>query len=356
MGLDVPKQFLKIGGAAIIERAVAPFEKADEVDKIIVVAGRAYIETCRQLCRKFKKVTAIAEGGRQRQDSVAAGLEFADDGYVVIHDGARPYVTQDLIRRVLEKAAETGAAVTAVPSKDSVCCLIEDKGRYLDRSSIYQVQTPQAFEAGLLKEAMSKAKADGVCGTDEGSLAERIGAKVAIAEGSYANIKITTMEDLPVETRIGTGFDVHRLTEGRRLVLCGEEIPFEKGLDGHSDADVALHALMDAMLGAAAMGDIGRHFPDSDSEYEGISSIELLKRVTALIREAGFAIGNADVTIMAQRPKLSPFVEAMRRNIAEAVCVDVGNISVKATTTEGLGFTGREEGIAAEAVCILQRG
>ena len=153
--------------------------------------------------------------------------------------------------------------------------------------------------------------------------------------------------------RIGTGFDVHRLTEGRKLILGGVEIPFEKGLDGHSDADVLIHALMDAMLGAAALGDIGKHFPDTDPAYKGADSMELLKKVTEILREEGYVLGNADVTVMCQRPKLAPHIMTMRENLAGAIGVDTGDISVKATTTEKLGFTGRGEGIAAEAVCTI---
>ncbi|MFR9193301.1 MAG: 2-C-methyl-D-erythritol 2,4-cyclodiphosphate synthase [Anaerovoracaceae bacterium] len=158
---------------------------------------------------------------------------------------------------------------------------------------------------------------------------------------------------MPVETRIGSGFDVHKMTDGRKMILCGVDIPFEKGLLGHSDADVALHALMDAMLGAAALGDIGIHFPDTDDTYKGISSMELLRQTAAIIDEAGYRLANADVTIIAQRPKIAPYIREMRENIAEALGVDIENISVKATTTEKLGFTGREEGIAAQAVCLL---
>jgi 2-C-methyl-D-erythritol 4-phosphate cytidylyltransferase/2-C-methyl-D-erythritol 2,4-cyclodiphosphate synthase len=218
------------------------------------------------------------------------------------------------------------------------------------------VQTPQGFDVALIREAYAAAEGEGFLGTDDGGLAERAGHPVTIVEGSYRNIKITTQEDLPMETRIGTGFDVHRLTEGRKLVLCGIEIPFEKGLLGHSDADVAVHALMDAMLGAAAMGDIGRHFPDTDDAYKGISSMILLQKVRELIEQEGFRLGNADITIMAQRPKLSPYIEKMRTNIAAVLGMDAGSINVKATTTEKLGFVGRQEGIAAEAVCTINRG
>ena len=159
-----------------------------------------------------------------------------------------------------------------------------------------------------------------------------------------------------METRVGSGFDVHRLTHDRELILCGVKIPFEKGLLGHSDADVALHALMDAMLGAAAMGDIGRHFPDSEDRYKGISSMKLLNETSRLIRDAGYKVGNIDITIMAQRPKMLPYISQMRENIASALGIRQDNVNVKATTTERLGFVGREEGIAAEAVCILTKG
>ena len=196
---------------------------------------------------------------------------------------------------------------------------------------------------------------EGFKGTDDASLVERAGYEVEIVKGDYRNIKITTKEDLPMENRIGTGFDVHRLTEGRDLILGGVSIPFERGLDGHSDADVLVHAVMDALLGAAAMGDIGKLFPDTDEAYRGISSIELLKRVGSLLTESFFLIGNIDVTVMAQRPKISPYTEQMRENISEALGTEKSRISIKGTTTEKLGFVGREEGIAAEAVCLIYR-
>ena len=217
------------------------------------------------------------------------------------------------------------------------------------------MQTPQGFRTDVIREAYRRAYAEGFYGTDDASLAERAGYSIAVAEGSYANIKITTKEDLPVEMRIGSGYDVHRLEEGRKLILCGTEIPFEKGLLGHSDADVALHALMDAMLGAAAAGDIGRHFPDTDDRFKGVSSMELLKQTLMVINKEGYAPGNVDITIIAQRPKLQPYIEQMRENTAAALNIGKESVSVKATTTEKLGFTGRGEGIAAQAVCILTR-
>ena len=359
MGTPLPKQFLKIGGKTVLEKAVEPFEASEHVDEIIVVGSSEFLELCTGLCRQFSKFSRAVAGGKERQDSVRNALNLVEDGYVLIHDGARPYVDMETIMRVLEAAAGTGAAVAAVPVKDTVR---QTRGGdntdsiTLPRDRLYSVQTPQGFDVALIREAYAAAEAEGFLGTDDGGLAERAGHPVTIVEGSYRNIKITTQEDLPMETRIGTGFDVHRLTEGRKLILCGTEIPFEKGLLGHSDADVAVHALMDAMLGAAAMGDIGRHFPDTDDAYKGISSMILLQKVRELIEQEGFRLGNADITIMAQRPKLSPYIEKMRTNIAAVLGMDVGSINVKATTTEKLGFVGRQEGIAAEAVCTINRG
>lgn len=358
MGTPLPKQFLKIGGKTVLEKAVEPFEASEHVDEIIVVGSSEFLELCTGLCRQFSKFSRAVAGGKERQDSVRNALNLVEDGYVLIHDGARPYVDMETIMRVLEAAAGTGAAVAAVPVKDTVR---QTRGGdntdsiTLPRDRLYSVQTPQGFDVALIREAYAAAEGEGFLGTDDGGLAERAGHPVTIVEGSYRNIKITTQEDLPMETRIGTGFDVHRLTEGRKLVLCGIEIPFEKGLLGHSDADVAVHALMDAMLGAAAMGDIGRHFPDTDDAYKGISSMILLQKVRELIEQEGFRLGNADITIMAQRPKLSPYIEKMRTNIAAVLGMDAGSINVKATTTEKLGFVGRQEGIAAEAVCTIKQ-
>lgn len=356
MGAAVPKQFLKIKGRTVLERAVLPFENNGFVDDILVVCGQDFVPLCKRLCSAFSKVRAIITGGEQRQDSVRNAinaLEIGADGYVLIHDGARPFVTDEIICRVLAGAADAGAAVCAVPVKDTVRRITEEGSTTLDRSQLCNVQTPQGFKAAVIRDAFAAADSEGFVGTDDAGLAERAGYHVTLVEGSYDNIKITTREDMPVETRIGAGFDVHKMTDGRKMILCGVDIPFEKGLLGHSDADVALHALMDAMLGAAALGDIGSHFPDTDDTYKGISSMELLRQTAAIIDEAGYRLANADVTIIAQRPKIAPYIREMRENIAEALGVDIENISVKATTTEKLGFTGREEGIAAQAVCLL---
>ena len=369
MGSALPKQFMALEGGTILEMAIAPFEKSNYVDNILVVTGQDFVALCRESCRRFSKVSRIVTGGKERQESIYQGLlhlsEEEEAGYVLIHDGVRPYATEALLERVLTAAEKSGAAVPAVPVKDTIRrrLLSEDGGETsetLDRKFLYQVQTPQGFAAGLLRRCYEKAREDGFLGTDDASLVERMGYPVQLVPGDYSNIKITTKEDLPkgepaMDMRIGTGFDVHRLTEGRKLILGGVEIPWEKGLEGHSDADVMIHALMDAMLGAAALGDIGLHFPDRDPQYEGISSLTLLEHVGKLINEAGYRFGNADITIIAQNPKLLPHIPKMRENLVRTLKTDAERISVKATTTERLGFAGREEGIAAEAVCLLKR-
>ena len=363
-GGDLPKQFLNIGKETVLEKSVGAFEAHPCVDNILVVTNRDFMAFCSSLCSRFTKVTEVIAGGAQRQDSVMEGLKKTGNGLVLIHDAARPFVSMEVIDRVLEGAYNQGACVPCVAVKDTIRQVYEGScgqaSRTLERAALFGVQTPQGFETELLEEAFAKAYEEGFYGTDDASLVERLGHPVVIAEGDYANIKITTREDLPKEEkmmdmRVGTGYDVHQLVEGRKLFLGGVEIPHDRGLLGHSDADVLLHALMDALLGAAAMGDIGRHFPDSDQQYKGISSVKLLEHVKTLIGDAGFKVGNVDVTVMAQKPKIAPYIPHMRECIAETLGIEIERVNVKGTTTEKLGFVGREEGIAAEAVCILYR-
>lgn len=368
----VPKQFLKIEGKTILEKAVSAFEKNNHVDQIIIMTGADYVDFCKELCSGsgFSKICGVFAGGAQRQDTVYKAVSMVeDDQLILIHDGVRPFVTDDVIDGVIYGAYAEGAAVPAVACKDTVRQIDEapapisgvsggngasSGSKTLDRSRLFQVQTPQGFRSELLKLAYKKAEADNFMGTDDASLVERLGKKILLSEGDYANIKITTREDLPMEMRVGSGFDVHRLVEGRKLILGGVEIPYEKGLDGHSDADVMVHALMDAMLGAAGLGDIGRHFPDTDPQYKGISSLKLLEIVNERLKEAGYCLANADVTIIAQRPKLAGYIAEMEENLAKVLGAEKNQINVKATTTEKLGFTGRGEGIASEAVCMIR--
>ena len=357
LGSSLPKQFLKVRGRTILEMSVEAFEQNKYVDEIFVAANADYCELTEKLCRGFSKLKKIVAGGAERQDSVRAALDClrGENGIVLVHDAARPFVSEAVINAVIEGTADFGTAIPTVPAKDTIRQVDGTGSRTLQRETLACVQTPQGFRISLIKHAFEKAQAEGFLGTDDASLVERMGINISMVQGEDANRKITTREDLETEMRIGTGYDVHRLVEGRPLVLCGEQIPYEKGLLGHSDADVALHALMDAMLGAAGLGDIGKHFPDTDERYRGISSMKLLQKTAELLREAGYFLGNADITIIAQRPKIAGYIPKMRANIAEIMNCDENKINIKGTTTEKLGFVGREEGIASEAVCILYR-
>lgn len=357
LGSSLPKQFLKVRGRTILEMSVEAFEQNKYVDEIFVAANADYCELTEKLCRGFSKLKKIVAGGAERQDSVRAALDClrGENGIVLVHDAGRPFVSEAVINAVIEGTADFGAAIPTVPAKDTIRQVDGTGSRTLQRETLARVQTPQGFRISLIKHAFEKAQAEGFLGTDDASLVERMGINISMVQGEDANRKITTREDLETEMRIGTGYDVHRLVEGRPLVLCGEQIPYEKGLLGHSDADVALHALMDAMLGAAGLGDIGKHFPDTDERYRGISSMKLLQKTAELLREAGYFLGNADITIIAQRPKIAGYIPKMRANIAEIMNCDENKINIKGTTTEKLGFVGREEGIASEAVCILYR-
>ncbi len=359
MGAPVPKQFLYVGGKTILQRTAERFSGQGVFDRIVVTLPEAQLEEGRDILNGAGIPADVLAGGKSRQDSVwnalrhLQGSGFPEDGLVLVQDGVRPYTEDSTIEDVLRKTEKFGAAIAAIPSVSTVRHITDGT---LDRSKLYSVQTPQGFRFSLLVRAFEAAARDGFLGTDEAGLVERVGVLPEIAAGTPSNIKITTPEDLQKmsgEIRIGTGFDVHRLVEGRKLILGGVEIPYEKGLLGHSDADVLVHALMDAMLGAAALGDIGKLFPDSDPAYAGADSMKLLARVTEVLAEHGFRLGNADMTVICQRPKLAAHIPEMRSRIAVVIGVPEERISVKATTTEKLGFTGSGEGIAAEAVCTI---
>lgn len=368
MGGSVPKQYLKIGGVPVIAKTLGIFESIEEIDHVIIVADEFYMDKCREIAEEhhISKVKAVVQGGAERQDSVYNALKevkrhFGNTELVLTHDGARPFTREETVLNVIKAADEKGAAVACVPMKDSLRQRLKSEGeghlenRAVNRDEFYAVQTPQGFRLDDIIAAYRKAEKEGYRGTDDASLAERAGFGVEITEGDYGNIKITTREDLPMEYRMGTGFDVHKFEEGRQLILGGVDIPYEKGLAGHSDADVLVHAMMDAMLGAAALGDIGRHFPDTDRQYKGISSLILLEHVNKLLLDEGYSIGNIDIIIIAQAPKISPYIDEMTENIAMILKLEKSRINIKGTTTERLGFTGRKEGIAAEAVCSIYR-
>ena len=306
-------------------------------------------------------VCALVTGGGTRQASVREGLSALPDdcAEVLIHDGARPLVDVKTVRAVLDSVRRCGTGVAAVPMTDTVKRAAPDGvvQETLDRSCLWRMQTPQGFRRDLLERAHAAATDDL---TDDAGLVERLGLPVQLVESTPFNIKLTRKEDWIMADRLaavcpraGLGIDAHRLVPGRPLVLCGVTVPYELGLDGHSDADVALHALCDALLGAAALGDIGRHFPDTDERYRGISSMLLTGRVRELLASAGYVPANVDITIVAQRPKLAPWIPQMAENVAQVLQLTPDCVSVKATTTEHMGYEGRGEGISAQAVAMI---
>ena len=345
-------------GRTVLETSCALFAAHPAVDELVLVAGGNRPQ-CEAIAAACPKPCTVVQGGATRADSVRSGLAAAKGKLVAIHDAARPFASAEIITAALQAAAESGAAAPAVPVKDTIKVADQD-GKVVatpDRATLYAVQTPQCFDRALYLqalEAVSGEKASLV--TDDCSLFELAGLPVTLTAGDYANLKITTKEDLQKEKtmRIGHGYDVHRLVEDRKLILGGVEVPYEKGLLGHSDADVLLHAVMDAVLGAAALGDIGQHFPDTDPAYKGADSLALTREVAKIIAAHGYKVGNIDATILCQRPKLAPHIPAMRRNIADAFGLPLDAVSVKATTEEHLGFTGEGLGIAAHAVALIE--
>jgi 2-C-methyl-D-erythritol 4-phosphate cytidylyltransferase/2-C-methyl-D-erythritol 2,4-cyclodiphosphate synthase len=365
-GAGRPKQLLTLGGVPILERSVNALLGHARIQDLVVALPPELAAAPPDYLRGRDKPVVVVEGGVRRQDSVA--LAFARvpvrADIVVIHDAARPLVSASLIERTVSAAAEDGAAVAAMRATDTVK-RGDAEGRVIEtlpRQHVYLAQTPQAFRVDVLRDALALA----VDATDEATLAERAGHRVRLVEGEATNVEITTPADLSAAeravgagapaVRIGQGYDLHRLVQGRPLVLGGVTIPFDLGLMGHSDADIVCHAVTDAVLGAAGLGDIGRHFPDTDPRWSGADSVALLAAACALVREAGYGVINVDVTVIAERPKLAPHAEAMRRNLAGALGCDVAQVSVKAKTNEGVESMGAGTSMAAHAVALIARG
>ena len=361
MGFD--KLTAELDGTTAVARSVALFDGFAPTERIVVGVSVGREEEFRALLGQtpHRAELVICAGGGTRDETVRRALAHVPDGgLTAVHDAARPFASPELLARVYAAAAEHGAAIPAEPVRDTIHTV---RDGFLTgtpaRETLSAAQTPQIFRTELLRRALERSAAEGRHDTDDAGAVLAAGGTVASVEGEEGNLKLTTPGDLRrggiPPFRIGHGYDVHRLVEGRRLILGGVGIPFEKGLLGHSDADVLVHAAADSLLGAAALGDIGRHFPDSDPAYEGISSLILLRRVGELLRERGWRPVNLDVTVCCQRPKLAPHVGAMRANLARALEIPAESVSVKATTEEGLGFTGRGEGISASAVCLIGR-
>lgn len=373
LGADRPKQFLEIGGRSILETSVAALAASNRVNEIVVAIPGDHLATAGEGWAPLPTPLTFVAGGARRQDSVANAFARSSRtaDVIVIHDAARPFVTAEMIARTIDAAHLHGAAIAAIPVLDTVKQAGEpdqDGSRpiraTIPRDTVFLAQTPQAFRRDVLARALEHGR--GVDATDEAMLVERLGLPVHLVEGDARNIKITTPEDLSTAKagafrtsahpvmRIGTGYDLHTLVVGRPLILAGVSIPFELGLSGHSDADIVCHAVTDAVLGASNVGDIGRLFPDTDPKWQGANSIALLKGAMELVRHAGYRVSNVDVTVIAQKPKLVPYLDQMRANLAAALGLDSGAVSIKGKTNEGVDSMGRGESMACHAVALIE--
>lgn len=366
-GGERPKQYLPLAGTAVLRRAVNVFARHGSVDHVRVVLRPEDRDIYEEVCADAGILSPV-EGGATRQESARRGLDSLRDiapETVLIHDGARPFPDSDLIGRVVDALADHPAAVPVLPVTDTIKLASEDGltvAATMDRTPLRRAQTPQGF--GFAQIVAAHEAAEGKELTDDAMVAERAGLPVALVAGSEGNLKITTQADLShaelllgfggAITRIGTGFDVHRFGPGDHVTLGGITIPHDRGLEGHSDADAGLHAITDAILGAIGDGDIGSHFPPSDDRWKDADSAAFLRHAADLVAARGGIVDNVDLTLICEAPKIGPHRDAMRNRVAGILGIGVGAVSVKATTTEGLGFTGRREGIAAQAVAALR--
>lgn len=375
LGSAQPKPLALLNRRPLLAHSLQTFENHPGVSSIILVSGSEWLDRTEKLARRWspRKCLAVVPGGKQRPDSVRAGLAALPErcAQVAIHDAARPFIKPQTITAALEALKTHHGSVPGLPLSDTLRKVGAQRAAPLqslgavDRARFVLTQTPQCFHREILQIAFQRAAEDGFTGTDDASYVERLpGARIAIVPGDPDNFKITTPEDLKrarqmvgkmkvAQYRVGEGYDAHRLVVGRPLILGGVTIPFEKGLLGHSDADVLCHAIGDALLGAASLGDLGVHFPDSDPQYGGIASLTLLERIAGLLHDKGLEIANIDATLILEKPKIAPYREEMIANLARALNVPTDRISVKATTTEGMGFEGRGEGVSCRAVVIM---
>jgi 2-C-methyl-D-erythritol 4-phosphate cytidylyltransferase/2-C-methyl-D-erythritol 2,4-cyclodiphosphate synthase len=364
LGAGTPKQLLDLGGQTMLRRTVGLFDRHPAVDRLVVVLPDDLVADARAVVGPTSRPCEIAAGGPTRQESVRRGLAAMPPGpdVILVHDAARPFAPDDLIDRVIVAAIETGAAVPALPAHETVK-RVDPSARIvretIARDEIWLAQTPQGFRRSVLEAAMAAAPS-GAAATDDAMLVELTGHAVRVVPGDAANVKITTADDLAAARarligtpRVGTGYDLHRLVAGRRLVLAGVEIPFERGPEGHSDGDVVCHAVIDAILGAAAQGDIGRHFSNTDPRWKDAPGLDLLGRARAIVEAAGWTVSSVDVTVILERPKLAPHVPAIVERLADGLGVSADRVSVKGKTNEGVDAVGRGEAIAAHAVAVL---
>lgn len=358
-GQGVPKQFALWRGKPVVRHSVEAMV-ALGVAPIIVAIPAGAEAIARDALAELPAVTLVT-GGKTRQLSVRAALEAlgpAAPDQVLIHDAARPVVLAEVVARLLDALAVHAGAIPVLPVVDSLTASADGlMGAPVKREQLRRVQTPQAFRFAPILAAHRAWAGEPLAG-DDAQVAQAAGLEIALVEGDERLHKLTFATDFApasAPVRVGTGYDVHRLADGEELWLCGVRIDHPRGLAGHSDADVAIHALVDAILGAIGAGDIGTHFPPSDPQWRGVSSDRFLTHAVSLAAQAGFAIGNVDLTLVCEEPRIGPHRQAMRDRLAQLLATDPGNVSIKATTTERLGFTGRSEGIAAQAVATLIR-
>ncbi len=360
-GGDVPKQYQNLSGKSLLRHAIEAFQSHPAIDLTRVVIGRNHLDWYRHAVGDLVLPPPII-GGATRQHSVRLGLEaLADESprTVLIHDAARPLVDARVIDRVVGALDHARAAVAAMPVVDS---LRRQSGGSVERDGLWQVQTPQGFDFEAILCAHRAALDD--LAKDDASLAEKSGIPISLVEGSMSNLKITHAGDMTTaeaflaarlgDIRTGSGFDVHKFCAGDHVMICGVAVPHSHALEGHSDADVGLHALTDAILGCVGLGDIGSHFPPTDPRWRGADSAAFLRHAVNLVHERGGVVTHLDVTIICERPKVGPHRAGMIARVAEIVGLRPDQVSVKATTTEGLGFTGRREGIAAQGLATVR--
>lgn len=351
--LGVNKILFDLGGKTVVQRAVEPFLQTEDVTEIIVCVSPVDEYAVKKIFTENPKIKVIL-GGETRTASVRNALTSASGEMVLIHDGARPFLTKKLICRVIEGVIKNGSGIAVVPSSDTLAVTEGKRILRTVRDGYYRVQTPQGFWTQDIRFAYSKISSDAVF-TDDSAVYNAIITTPCVVEGEKENVKLTYPDDFKTPFRVGVGFDLHRLVAGRKLILGGVTVPHSTGLLGHSDADVLTHAIMDSLLSACSLKDIGYHFPDNDPQYKDVSSIELLKKVLEMIERKGYEVANVSACIMAEKPKLMPFVPEITENLASVMNISTDDLGITCTTLEGLGTVGREEGIAVSAYSLVRK-
>jgi len=363
---NLPKQFFKLNNKTILEINIKKFSNCKFVNNIIIVSAKKLIKKTKEIIKNQKIL--VVEGGKTRQESVKNGLKKMEDfnpEFVMIHDCARPFVNEELIKNIYKKTTNKNGCIPILKINDSIKKIINSKNIInVDRNNLFLVQTPQSFPFKRISEAHKKTK--NFNHTDDSSLAAEINLPMKSILGSKNNIKITTKDDIKMieslyrnkkeieQTNVGMGFDVHKFVPGNQIILCGVKIPFDKKLSGHSDADVVYHAIVDAILGSIGEGDIGEHFPPSEKKWKNAASIIFLEYAKKLLDTKKASIQNIDITIICEKPKIIKYKDKMKENLKDILKISLKNINLKGTTTEKLGFLGREEGIAAQVIVSVK--